>query len=206
MSKLLYDYIFKFIIVGNSAVGKSNILSKFSDKRFHNNHEITICMEFVTKLVCRNDIVYKLQIWDTAGQEAFKSITRSFYRGSIGCLLVYDVTDRKSFEALETWINDVRRFEPSIIIVLIGNKIDLAQNREISTEEGKAFADKHYIGFLETSAKSAENINESFNHVIDKINNKIVDKTLNVASFAGCVQVSKLSDTPAPTSGCYCQI
>jgi Ras-related protein Rab-2A len=205
MSKLLYDYVFKFIIVGNSAVGKSNILSKYSDKRFHNHHEITICVEFVTKLVCRNDIVYKLQIWDTAGQEAFKSITRSFYRGSIGCLIVYDVTDRKSFESLESWINDVRRFEPTIIIVLIGNKIDLVKNRVVSTEEGKAFADSHNIGFFETSAKSTENINESFGHVIDKIHNKIVDKTLNVATFTGCIQVANLSDI-APTNGCICQI
>lgn len=126
MSKLIYDYVLKFIIVGDSTVGKSNIMSKYTDKRFQTNHDMTIGVEFATKIISVGNTNYKLQIWDTAGQETFKAITRSYYRGTIGCLLVYDITRRESFEAVSMWLSELRNFcDPNTVIALVGNKIDL---------------------------------------------------------------------------------
>lgn len=116
----------KFIIVGNSTVGKSNIMSRYTDRRFHANHDMTIGVEFATKILSVGNTTYKMQIWDTAGQEVFKAITRAYYRGTVGCLLVYDITRRESFEAISMWLSELRQFcDPNIVIALVGNKIDL---------------------------------------------------------------------------------
>jgi len=160
---LPYKYLFKYIIVGDTAVGKSCLLLQFTDKKFQAQHDLTIGVEFGSRTVNIDSNQVKLQIWDTAGQEKFRSITRSYYRGAAGALLVYDVTRRDTFEHLTTWLEDCLKFSsPNIVIMLIGNKSDLDAQRQVTQEEGNTFATKHGLHFLETSAKTAENVDEAF--------------------------------------------
>ncbi|VBB18224.1 Rab GTPase 2d [Yasminevirus sp. GU-2018] len=209
MSKPIYDYILKFIIVGNSTVGKSNIMTRFTDKRFRSTHDMTIGVEFATKIVSNNNVNYKIQIWDTAGQETFQAITRSYYRGTIGCLMVYDVTNRASFEAIAGWLKDLRSYcDPQIVITLVGNKIDLETSRQVSYEEGKEFADKNGLNFFETSAKTGQNIESCFLNIVQQISKKIETKEIDILSSKGCTHASTIKLAPAPASsgswGCYC--
>eukprot|EP01071_Lankesteria_metandrocarpae_P000974 Lankesteria_metandrocarpae@DN1162_c0_g1_i1.p1 len=157
-----YHYLFKYIIIGDTGVGKSCLLLQFTDKRFRIDHDLTIGVEFGARMldVCGKQV--KLQIWDTAGQESFRSITRSYYRGAAGALLVYDITRRDTFNHLSRWLEEVRQYaNPHMTIMLIGNKCDL-ERREVLTEEGAQFARQHGLIFLETSAKTAQNVEEAF--------------------------------------------
>lgn len=160
---LPYKYLFKYIIVGDTAVGKSCLLLQFTDKRFTPVHDLTIGVEFGSRTVTINTSPVKLQIWDTAGQEKFRSITRSYYRGAAGALLVYDITRRETFEHLTSWLEDCRKYSSSdITIMLIGNKSDLESSRQVSAAEAAAFAQTHGLVFLETSAKTAHNVEQAF--------------------------------------------
>jgi len=155
--------VFKYILVGPVAVGKSALLFQFTEKCFTETHDITIGVEFGTYLTNIDGQPIKLQVWDTCGQESFRSITRSYYRGAQGVLLVYDVTRRESFEYLSSWLEECQENgDRNITIVLVGNKCDLTEERVISYEEGKKFADDHGILFLEASAKTAANVEEAF--------------------------------------------
>lgn len=183
MPKTIYDYVLKFIIIGDTSVGKSNVLSKFINKQSQMQHELTIGVEFSSKIISRNNAVYKLQIWDTAGQEIFKSMTKSYYRDSVGCLIVYDITQRKSFESVTYWMKDLKKnCNANITIILIGNKTDLDSSREVSTDEGKEFANNNNIAFFETSVMTFENINLAFLSLIDQINNKIINKKIDITN------------------------
>lgn len=136
-----YAYLFKYIIIGDTGVGKSCLLLQFTDKRFRPDHDLTIGVEFGARMVDVDKKQIKLQIWDTAGQESFRSITRSYYRGAAGALLVYDVTRRETFNHLSRWLEETRyNANPEMTIMLIGNKIDLEDKRVVSYEEGQAFA------------------------------------------------------------------
>ncbi|KAK4530984.1 hypothetical protein CCYA_CCYA06G1841 [Cyanidiococcus yangmingshanensis] len=159
-----YAYLFKFIIIGSSATGKSCLLLRFTDDRFQMTHDLTIGVEFGTRtLTARNGQRVKLQIWDTAGQESFRSITRSYYRGSAAALLVYDVTRRETFLDVTSWLNDVRAYATrSTTVVLVGNKTDLEERRQVSYEEGETFARDHGLLFIETSAKTGTNVSDAF--------------------------------------------
>jgi Ras-related protein Rab-2A len=160
---LPYKYLFKYIIVGDTAVGKSCLLMQFTDKRFQPQHDLTIGVEFGSRTITIDNNQVKLQIWDTAGQEKFRSITRSYYRGATGALLVYDITRRETFDHLVTWLEDCRKYSNNnIVIILIGNKCDLENNRQVTRQEGEEFARKNGLHFLETSAKTAENVDEAF--------------------------------------------
>lgn len=144
-------------------VGKSCLLLQFTDKRFRQQHDLTIGVEFGARTLKINEKNIKLQIWDTAGQEAFKSITRSYYRAAAGALLVYDITRRDTFTHLTKWLEEVRQnANPDMTIMLIGNKSDLDTRRQVRTEEGEMFAKEHGLIFLETSAKTAFNVEEAF--------------------------------------------
>jgi len=160
---LPYKFLFKYIIVGDTAVGKSCLLLQFTDKRFQAQHDLTIGVEFGSRTISIDNNAVKLQIWDTAGQEKFRSITRSYYRGAAGALLVYDITRRETFEHLASWLEDCLKYSnANIVIMLIGNKSDLEAQRQVTREEGEEFAKKHGLFFLETSAKTADNVDEAF--------------------------------------------
>ncbi|KAL6520423.1 Ras-related protein RABB1c [Orobanche hederae] len=156
-----YAYLFKYIIIGDTGVGKSCLLLQFTDKRFQPVHDLTIGVEFGARMITIDNKPIKLQIWDTAGQESFRSITRSYYRGAAGALLVYDITRRESFNHLASWLEDARQHaDPNMSIMLIGNKCDLAHRRAVSTEEGEQFAKENKLIFMEASAKTAQNVEE----------------------------------------------
>lgn len=187
-----YAYLFKYIIIGDTGVGKSCLLLQFTDKRFQPIHELTIGVEFGARLIeiGEKKTPIKLQVWDTAGQESFRSITRSYYRGSAGALLVYDVTRRETFNHLTRWLEEARNNSNSnMIIMLIGNKVDLESKRAVSYEEGKAFADTHGLIFIETSAKTAQNVEEAFVSTANSIYNNIEQGIFNVKNEAHGIKV-----------------
>lgn len=157
------DFIFKVLIIGDSSVGKSNILLRFSDNIFHDTFLPTIGVDFKIRNVTYNGKNIKLNIWDTAGQERFKTITSAYYKGSHGVILVYDVTDRESFNNIRNWMNETRKHAgTNIVRVLVGNKCDLSESRKVTTKEGQEFAESEKMLFFETSAKARINIEETF--------------------------------------------
>jgi len=166
--------LFKYIIIGDTGVGKSCLLLQFTDKRFRQQHDLTIGVEFGARTIQIDNKNIKLQIWDTAGQESFKSITRSYYRGAAGALLVYDITRRDTFTHLTRWLEEVRQNgNPDTTIMLIGNKSDQDSRRQVTTEEGERFARENGLIFIETSAKTAANVEEAFINTTTVIYNNI---------------------------------
>uniref|UniRef100_M8CMX6 Ras-related protein Rab-2-B n=1 Tax=Aegilops tauschii TaxID=37682 RepID=M8CMX6_AEGTA len=158
-----YAYLFKYIIIGDTGVGKSCLLLQFTDKRFQPVHDLTIGVEFGARMITIDNKPIKLQIWDTAGQESFRSITRSYYRGAAGALLVYDITRRETFNHLASWLEDARQHaNANMTIMLVGNKCDLSHRRAVSFEEGEQFAKENGLIFMEASAKTAQNVEEAF--------------------------------------------
>ncbi|XP_023722675.1 ras-related protein Rab-4A [Cryptotermes secundus] len=158
-----YDFLFKFLVIGNAGSGKSCLLHQFIESKFKDESSHTIGVEFGSKIVNVGGKSVKLQIWDTAGQERFRSVTRSYYRGAAGALLVYDITNRESFSALANWLSDARTLaSPNIVILLVGNKKDLDGEREVTFLEASRFAQENELMFLETSAKMGENVEEAF--------------------------------------------
>ncbi|EOA18308.1 hypothetical protein CARUB_v10006821mg, partial [Capsella rubella] len=154
-----YAYIFKYIIIGDTGVGKSCLLLKYTDKEFQAVHDLTIGVEFGAKMITIDNKPIKLQIWDTAGQETFRSVTRMYYRGRAGALLVYDITRRETFNHLASWLEEARQHaSEKMTTMLIGNKCDLEAKRAVSTEEGEQFAREHGLIFIEASAKTAQNV------------------------------------------------
>ncbi|XP_028800495.1 ras-related protein Rab-2-A-like [Neltuma alba] len=169
-------YLFKTIIVGNTGVGKSCLPFQFTDKRFQHTHDITIGTGFGAKTISINNKLLKLHIWDTAGQEKFRSITRTYYREAIVALLVYDITRKETFKHLDSWLKELREHADSnVTIVLVGNKCDLNLRREVSTEEGKQFAKENKLIFLETSAKLGQNVDEAFEEAAKSVYKKVED-------------------------------
>lgn len=185
-----YAYLFKYIIIGDTGVGKSCLLLQFTDKRFQPVHDLTIGVEFGARMVQIDNRQIKLQIWDTAGQESFRSITRSYYRGAAGALLVYDITRRETFNHLTRWLEEARQnANQSMVIMLIGNKSDLDHRRQVSREEGEKFAKEHGLIFLETSAKTAANVEEAFIHTAQKIYENISVGGMDVTNEAHGIKV-----------------
>lgn len=170
-----YHYLFKYIIIGDTGVGKSCLLLQFTDKRFQPVHDLTIGVEFGARMIKIEDKNIKLQIWDTAGQESFRSITRSYYRGAAGALLVYDITRRETFNHLSRWLEEARaNGNPDMVIMLIGNKSDMESRRQVSYTEGEKFAAEHGLVFMETSAKTADNVEAAFVGTAAKIYDNIL--------------------------------
>jgi len=163
MANFPYEYIFKYIIIGDMGVGKSCILHQFTDSKFMADSPHTIGVEFGTRIIEVMGKKVKLQIWDTAGQERFRAVTRSYYRGAAGALLVYDITRRSTYNHLTSWLTDARNLtNPNTVIMLIGNKKDLEDKRDVTFEEARAFAEENGLIFLETSAKTGENVEQAF--------------------------------------------
>jgi len=185
-----YAYLFKYIIIGDTGAGKSCLLLQFTDKRFQPVHDLTIGVEFGARLVTIDNRQIKLQIWDTAGQESFRSITRSYYRGAAGALLVYDITRRDTFQHLGRWLEEARQNgNQNMTIMLIGNKCDLEHKREVTPEDGAKFAQENGLLFMETSAKTAFNVEEAFVKPAQDIYEKIQRGIYDVSNDANGIKV-----------------
>lgn len=160
-----YDYSYKLIIIGNSGAGKSCLIKRAITEDFALEYQTTIAFEFSSLLVKINkEKIYKLQIWDTCGQEIYRSLIANFYRNASLAMLLYEIDDQKSFDDLKNWVAELReKSNPDIIIFLIGNKCDLEHQRVITKEQGQKFAEENKINyFAETSAKEGTNAQEIF--------------------------------------------
>ena len=165
-----YDYLFKVVLIGDSGVGKSNLLSRFTRNEFNLESKSTIGVEFATRSIPVDSKTVKAQIWDTAGQERYRAITSAYYRGALGALLVYDISKQVTFENVERWLNELRdHADSNIQIMLVGNKSDLKHLRAVSTEDAAAFAEKHGLSFIETSALESTNVEEAFQKILTEI-------------------------------------
>ncbi|KAJ8038838.1 Ras-related protein Rab-14 [Holothuria leucospilota] len=184
-----YSYIFKYIIIGDMGVGKSCLLHQFTEKKFMADCPHTIGVEFGTRIIEVSGQKIKLQIWDTAGQERFRAVTRSYYRGAAGALMVYDITRRSTYNHLSSWLTDARNLtNPNTVIFLIGNKSDLEAQRDVTYEEAKQFAEENGLLFLEASAKTGEHVEEAFLDTARKIYQNILDGSLDLNAAETGVQ------------------
>ena len=171
-----FHYLLKYVIIGDSGVGKSNILLQYINGKFNEDFKATVGVEFGAKNIEINGRIYRIQIWDTAGQENFRSIASAYYKNSICACIVYDITSRNSFNSVQSWIDDCTKQTPrNILLLLIGNKNDLNDKREVQYEEGEEFAKKKNMIFLETSAKTGNNIDKIFEKSVKKIDQNIID-------------------------------
>mmetsp|Transcript_910 Transcript_910/g.1453 ORF Transcript_910/g.1453 Transcript_910/m.1453 type:complete len:209 (-) Transcript_910:532-1158(-) len=168
-----YDHLFKILLVGDEAVGKSSILLRFTDNTFNETQASTIGVDFKVKMLEQSGQRIKVTIWDTAGQERFRTLTSSYYRGAQGIVLTYDVTRRETFEHMNQWLEEVKQYTPGagkdVILVLVGNKVDLDEKRQVSRKEGEAWARQRGMLFIETSAKTKLGIQQVFQELIQKI-------------------------------------
>ncbi|KAL0398531.1 UNVERIFIED_CONTAM: Ras-related protein RABA1f [Sesamum radiatum] len=176
-----YDYLFKVVLIGDSGVGKSNLLSRFTKNEFSQESKSTIGVEFATRSIQVDDKVVKAQIWDTAGQERYRAITSAYYRGAVGALLVYDVTRNVTFQNVERWLKELRgHTDANIVIMLVGNKADLRHLRAVPTQEAKDFAEREKTFFMETSALEALNVDQAFTEVLTQIYHVVSRKALDI--------------------------
>ena len=187
-----FNYLIKFIIIGDSSVGKSNIVLKYANNKFSDDYQATIGVEFGSKTIEVKKKLFRIQIWDTAGQENFRSITRAYYKNCACAILTYDITNYKSFENIKTWLNEATNESPSTaIFMLIGNKCDLAAKRVVQRSEAENFAAENGLTFLETSAKTGEGIEEAFRRAAEIILDKIENDEYDLSSESCGVKIGK---------------
>ena len=184
-----YDYLIKLLIIGDSGVGKTCFLLRFSDDNFTASHLTTIGIDFKLKTMEIDGKTIKLQIWDTAGQERFRTITQTYYKGAMGIILAYDCTDENSFNNIRNWVQQIKMHaSDNVSKVLIGNKCD-RPDKKISTEQGEALANELGIKFFETSAKTNINVNETFKFIAKEIKDRRMGE--NIGPTPGAVKVEK---------------
>jgi len=187
-----YNYIFKYIIIGDMGVGKSCLMRQFIDKKFMADCPHTIGVEYGTRIIEVQGQKIKLQIWDTAGQERFRAVTRSYYRGAAGAIMVYDITRRTTFNHISSWLSEANNFaSPNTILFLIGNKADLDASRDVTRDEAEEFAREHGLTFLETSAKNGDNVEEAFLQTAQAIYQKIQEGGIDLNAADTGVQQKK---------------
>ncbi|XP_073283641.1 ras-related protein RABA4d-like [Primulina huaijiensis] len=176
------DYVFKIVLIGDSAVGKSQLLARFARNEFSLESKATIGVEFQTKTLVVDNKTVKAQIWDTAGQERYRAVTSAYYRGAVGAMLVYDMTKRQSFDHMARWLEELRgHADKNIVIMLIGNKCDLGTLRAVPTEDAQEFAERENFYFMETSALEATNVESAFMTILTEIYRIISKKSLTAA-------------------------
>jgi len=171
------DYIIKLLTLGETEVGKTSIVLRYSDDKFHDNKIATIGIDFKIKIIKKGNEKIKVSIYDTAGQERFKNIVKHYYKGANGVLLIYDITKRDTFEKLEFWLEDLKENSDNLnnlFIYLIGNKNDLEERREVDFEEANKFAKEKNIPYIEVSAKTGNNIKKLFDEMIKGTLTKII--------------------------------
>ncbi|KAF9550663.1 hypothetical protein KI688_010088 [Linnemannia hyalina] len=174
-----YDYLFKVVLIGDSGVGKSNLVSRFTRNEFNLESKSTIGVEFTTRSIQVDAKTIKAQIWDTAGQERYRAITSAYYRGAVGALLVYDIAKHATYENVGRWLKELRdHADNNIVIMLVGNKSDLRHLRAVPTEEAKQFAAENGLSFIETSALDSSNVELSFQRILTEIYRIVSNKAL----------------------------
>ena len=191
-----YDVLFKIILVGDTSVGKTNIINKYIKNEFHEDFCATIGVEFSHKQFIIDNHKIKAQIWDTAGQERYKSITKAYYKGAKGAFIVYDITRKDTFDNIDKWRNElISSCNQEINIMLIGNKCDLEDQRMITKEQGEEKAKSFGFSFLETSAFSGENLEKGFEMLIKEIYQryKVEQKSGDYLDLGGGVEDLKIS-------------
>jgi Ras-related protein Rab-1A len=194
-----YDYLMKAIVVGDSGVGKSNVLSRFVDDRFQEHYISTIGVDFHIKTIREESKIVKMQLWDTAGQEKFRTIVSSYYRGAHCVVLSFDLTYRPSFDHLGFWLNEVDRYvQKDVLVVLVGNKSDANTCREVSFEEAHSFASSRGMKYYETSAKTGANIEKAFRGMVSEFLNSKNTKIESVPKDAIVLHLA--SRDPVETS------
>jgi small GTP-binding protein len=177
-----YDLIFKLVLICDTGVGKTNILSRYINNEFSLATQSTVGVEFGSKIIKKNDKLIKLQIWDTAGQERYKSITSAYYKGSKGALVVYDISRKGTFENVDKWIEELKaNGSEDVLIMLVGNKSDLEDKREVKTEDVIKKAEQFKVAFCETSALDGKNIDHAFDNLINEIAKKVERDKVNEA-------------------------
>ncbi|CAF9918497.1 MAG: hypothetical protein GOMPHAMPRED_001534 [Gomphillus americanus] len=175
-----YDFLFKVVLIGDSGVGKSNLLSRFTRNEFNLDSKSTIGVEFATRSISVDSKTIKAQIWDTAGQERYRAITSAYYRGAVGALLVYDISKHSTYENVTRWLKELRdHADANIVIMLVGNKSDLRHLRAVPTDDAKQFASENNLSFIETSALDASNVELAFQNILTEIYHIVSSKVLN---------------------------
>ena len=159
--------VLKLLLLGDSSVGKTSILLKYISNKFDDSSISTVGVDYMDKIIDYNKFKIKLQIWDTSGEEKFRTITKNFYRNADGLLVVFDLTKKESYDHIRSWINEAKENNDKLKTLLIGNKLDLKDERIVAIDVAKQFAEKNNLKYIETSAKDGTNINESFQAIID---------------------------------------
>jgi len=201
-----YDYLFKVLMIGDSSVGKSSILLRYTDNEFQEDHPCTIGVDFKSKRMKIRGKAISLSIWDTAGQEKFRSVTASYYRNTQGIVLTYDVTNEESFKSIATWLNEAQMYctYDDVVKLLVGNKIDKSEDRVIAKDAGVEFAKKHGMMYLECSAKTNTGIKEVFDELAFKIMERpqLLQSAVSSSSAAATPQLSGNSGANDGYCGC----
>lgn len=195
-----YDYSLKIVVVGDSGVGKTCLLIRFIRDLWEDDSQPTLGVEFMTKILQTEKHRIQLQLWDTAGQELFRSVTRGYYRGSAGALLTFDLTNRDTFDNIGRWLQDIKDVaRADVVTILLGNKSDLSDKRQVSYDEAKLFAQTHGMQYFETSAKTGDGINEAINACVAVIEQNVEDGSYEVAQNEN---IDFAQEEPKKESGC----
>ena len=176
------DCVYKVLLLGDTTVGKTCFLMKYTDKTFQDVHISTIGLDYRLKsMVLKSGKNIKLQIWDTAGQDRFRAITKNYYKGANGIILIYDVTNPKTYDNVKNWVTQIREeASPNVVVYLCGNKIDMKEDRKVNEEEGKKMAEEFGFPFNETSAREGIKINETFEDLVERIDSVYSKLDINV--------------------------
>lgn len=201
-----FDYMFKILIIGNSSVGKTSFLFRYADDSFTSAFVSTVGIDFKVKTVFRNEKRVKLQIWDTAGQERYRTITTAYYRGAMGFILMYDVTNEESFNSVQDWVTQIQQYSwDNAQVILVGNKCDMEDERVVSTERGKQLADQLRLEFFESSAKENINVKIVFERLVDIICEKMSESLDSDPTMVSASKGTRLTNNPMQSSsGCNC--
>lgn len=201
-----YDYLYKIVLTGDSGVGKSCLLSRFTRNEFDIESKSTIGVEFATRSIKVGGKTVKAQVWDTAGQERYRAITSAYYRGAVGALITYDISKLRSFNNIERWLTELRELSDSdIVVMLVGNKVDLKHLRAVNSEDAQEFAEQNKMLFIETSALDATNVEDAFNLTIKKVHEiqlgKIKQQVSQINNIVADEKV-ELKNTEGPAKKC----
>ncbi|KAK1165365.1 ras-related protein Rab-3B-like [Huso huso] len=201
-----FDYMFKLLIIGNSSVGKTSFLFRYADDSFSNSFVSTVGIDFKVKTVYRNDKRVKLQIWDTAGQERYRTITTAYYRGAMGFILMYDICNEESFNAVQDWATQIKTYSwDNAQVILVGNKCDMEDERLVPAEKGRSLADQLGFEYFEASARENINVKQVFERLVDIICVKMSESVDTDPSMVSGAKNTRLTDNPPPLQqNCSC--